>query len=336
LRATRVFLATPAFHGYGESIAGALRRAGHSVVLYPYDLHATALAKTRTKLMHELPGKLRSGTGLAGLRKEMTTRAVEAVSQARADVIVTVKGDALGADYWSTVDSAGARQLLWLYDELARMHFADGVIDSRPSIVSYSPHDVEQLLDRGLRAAHVLDAYDHTVPFSPSPSSEVVFVGARYPERTRILEGLHQRGVKVRAYGRDWSHHPFDRLRTWQVRRPDVPSGRDVTRGAAYGITAGAVGAINSHTDQDGFTMRTYELPGTGSLQLIDRPDIDQLYEPGREVLVFRDLDELTEHCRRALRDRQWARSIADAGRTRTLAHHTFDHRVPELESAWA
>lgn len=326
----------PAFHGYGGSIADALRRRGHEVTLHAYDLNATIRDKVRTKLVHELPGKLGSSTAPRHQRRELAARAIDALRAASPEVIITVKGDALSTGYWEAVDRSGARNLLWLYDELARMQFDDDVLSSRPSIVSYSPHDVASLSRRGLRAAHVLDAFDHTIPFTPIRSDEVVFVGARYPERTRILEGLHQRGVGVRAYGRDWSHHPFDRLRTWQIGRPDVPSGRDVSRGEAYGITAGAVGAINSHTDQDGFTMRTYELPGTGSLQLIDRPDIDQLYEPGREVLVFHDLDELTDHCRRAQRDPRWARGIAEAGRARTLAHHTFDHRVPQLESAWA
>lgn len=332
----RILLVAPAFHGYGESIAGALRRAGHDVQTHAYDLNATLGAKVRTKLLHELPDRLGSEAGARRRRVEMTARATAAVRDARPDVIITVKGDGLAADYWHAVDASGARQLLWLYDELARMQFDEDVLTSRPSIVSYSPHDVAGLSRRGLRAAHVLDAFDDTIAFTPIRSDDVVFVGARYPERTRILEGLHQRGVSVRAYGRDWSRHPADRLRTWQVDRPDIPTGRDVSRAEAYAITAGAVGAINSHTDQDGFTMRTYELPGTGSLQLIDRPDIDQLYEPGREVLVFRDLDELNDHCRRAQRDREWARGIAEAGRARTLAHHTFDHRVPQLESAWA
>ena len=265
----------------------------------------------------------------------LTDRATEAVREARPEVIITVKGDSLGHAYWEAVDASGARQLLWLYDELARMDLDEAVLASRPSVLSYSPHDVMALQRRGLRAGHVLDAFDHTVPFTPTPSDEVVFVGARYPDRTRILTGLHERGVAVRAYGRDWSHHPFDRLRTWELDRPDLPSGRDVDRATAYGLTAGAVAALNAHTDQDGFTMRTYELPGTRSLQLIDRPDVDQLYDPGREVLVFSGLDDLAELCRRARTDRAWALAIADQGRTRTLAEHTFDHRVPVLEAAW-
>ena len=146
---------------------------------------------------------------------------------------------------------------------------------------------------------------------------------------------LHRSGTPVRAYGRDWSSHPVDRLRTWRFHSPRVPAGRDVARGTAYGITGGAVAALNSHTDQDGFTMRTYEIPGSGGLQMIDRPDVDQIYDPGTEVLVFSSDDELVELSRKAFADRGWAARIAERGQRRTLASHTFDHRVPILESAW-
>ena len=293
-----ILLVVPAFHGYGNSIAGALRRSGHDVTVHQYDSNTYLSDKLRTKVFHELPSRLGSKSGIRARRRMLTERAVAAVSDSRPDVVVTVKGDDLGSSYWEAVDASGARQLLWLYDELARMMLDDCILNTRPSIVSYSPHDVAALLERGLRVGHVLDAFDHTIQFNPHPSDEIVFVGARYPDRTRILTALHGQGVPVRAYGRDWSRHPLDRLRTWDVRRPAFPSSRDVDRATAYGLTAGAVAALNSHSDQDGFTMRTYELPGTGSLQLIDRPDVDQLYEPGKEVLVYTDLDQLVELCR--------------------------------------
>ncbi|MFC7361111.1 CgeB family protein [Nocardioides astragali] len=335
MTARRILLVAPAFHGYGDSIAGALRRVGHEVSVHPYDLNATTGDKLRSKVLHELPSRLGSTLGEQARMRTLTARAVAAVRASRPDVIVTVKGDVLGTHYWEAVDASGAHQLLWLYDELSRMEFDDEILISRPSIVSYSPHDVAELSRRRLRAAHVLDAFDHTVTFTPIRSNELVFVGARYADRERILTTLHRAGVPVRAYGRDWSSHPIDRLRTWRLRSPQVPSARDVPRGTAYGITAGAVAALNSHTDQDGFTMRTYEIPGSGGLQLIDRPDVDQIYAPGEEVLVFASDEELVELSRRACADRAWATQIAERGQRRTLAEHTFDHRVPVLEAAW-
>ena len=334
---TRVLLVAPGFHGYGDSIAHALRRFGHDVQVHAYDVNPTFVAKVRTKLVHELPGRLGWQVSSNNQpRARFTALAAAAVRGARPTVVITIKGDALGPDYWRAVDDSGAQQLLWLYDELSRMNFDDNILTSRPSIVSYSPRDVASLGRRGLRVSHVLDAYDHTVAFTPIRSDEVVFVGARYAERERILSRLHRSGIPVRAYGRDWSGHPIDRLRTWRLRSPELPSGRDVPRGTAYGLTAGAAAALNSHTDQDGFTMRTYEIPGSGGLQLIDRPDIDQIYDPGDEVLVFSSDDELVELSRRALADRPWATRIAARAQRRTLAEHTFDHRVPVLEAAWA
>ena len=164
-------------------------------------------------------------------------------------------------------------------------------------------------------------------------------LGAGQPHRTadhrhgQRPEG--RRGLPVRAIGRDWSQHPLDRIRTWDLRRPDVPAGRDVGRATRYGLVAGAAANLNMHHDQDGFRMRTFEIPGAGGLQLIDRDDVAGYYDPGSEVLVYRDFDQACELATRALSDRPWPRSIARAGRRRTLAEHTLDHRVHQLEAVW-
>ncbi|MFD5329588.1 glycosyltransferase [Streptomyces sp. NPDC127092] len=67
-----------------------------------------------------------------------------------------------------------------------------------------------------------------------------------------------------------------------------------------------------------------------------DRADVDVHFEPGREVLVFADGDELAEHAERAIREPVWARGIAEAGRRRALAEHTLVHRMREVEVLWA
>ena len=63
LSGNRILLVTPAFHGYGDSIAGALRRAGHDAVVHPDDANTTLGDKLRTKLVHELPSRLGSRSG---------------------------------------------------------------------------------------------------------------------------------------------------------------------------------------------------------------------------------------------------------------------------------
>ena len=167
------------------------------------------------------------------------------------------------------------------------------------------------------------------------PSDEVVFVGARYPGREALLTDLATSGVPVRAYGRDWSGHPVDRLRTWRLRQPPVPHGRDLPRADAYAVMAGARATLNVHGDQDGFTMRTFEACGVGALQLVDRADVSRHYEPGVELAVFGSPEEAAELARRAATDRPWADGLRAAGRARTLAEHTFVHRARDLEALW-
>ena len=330
-----ILLISPAFHGYWRSIADALTRRGHSVTVHVYDDYASLGAKVRNKALYELPTRLHSGSGMARLRRDTTANALARLTATRFDTVLAIKGDLIGQEFWEEVRRKGLDHTLWLYDEVRRNAYTEAELQTFPAIVSYSRLDVAALTERGLDVHYVPNAFDHTIKFSVTRSPEVVFVGARYPDRERLLTTLRQHEVPVRAYGRQWSQHWFDRIRTWELRRPTLPSGRDVDRATAYGLISGAVASLNSHTDQDGFTMRTFEIPGAGGLQLIDRPDVDEFYEPGTEVAVFGSEDELVELAQRASADRRWAQSLADQGRRRTLAHHTFDHRAQSLEALW-
>jgi spore maturation protein CgeB len=333
----RVLVVCPAFQGYGQCIADALVRRGHDVTTHVYDALTSVRDKVRNKLVYELPDRLGGTRGFSRQRAHATSRAIEVLRATRPARVLVVKGDLLTRDFWDAVLASGAHGTRWLYDEIARTHFDSPDELALPhQLVSYSPGDVATLERQGLPVVWIPDAFDAHARFRRVPSDEVVFVGARYPERGRVLAMLHARGVPVRAYGRTWSRHPLDRARTWEVRRPDVPASRDVPRSVGYGVVAGAVAGLNSHTDQDGFTMRTYEIPGAGGLQLIDRPDVQTLYEPEKEVLVYTSDDHLVELAERALADRSWSAAIRAAGRRRTLAEHTFDHRVRALEGAWA
>ena len=329
----RILVVGPVFHGYTTSIADALRRAGHSVAVHHYDAHGGAVDRLRTKLGTELPRRL--GLPSDGGSARRTSEAVRALRVTQPELVLAIKADVLEPVFWDEARACRARTHLWLYDELRRMDLDPAVLDAVDVITSYSALDTASLRDRGYPATHVANGYDASLPVRPQPSGDVLFIGARYPNRQDLLVALRDRGLPVRAVGRDWSHHPVDRLRTWDVRRPDVPAGRDVDRATGYGLMAGAAANLNLHHDQDGFTMRTFEIPGVGGLELVDREDVSQHYDPGTEVLVYHDVDEAAELASRALRDPAWAREIARAGRVRTLAEHTLDHRVRELEALW-
>jgi spore maturation protein CgeB len=248
-----------------------------------------------------------------------------------------VKGDILGADFWRALEERRLPRVLWLYDELRRTRWADGGLEGVGPVASYSPLDVRSLAATGVEARLLPLAYDRDLDLPPSRvrRDEVSFVGARYPVRERTLLELGRAGIPVRAYGRDWSGHPVDRLRTWDWHRPDIPAERDVDRRTAYEVMAASAATLNLHTDQDGFTMRTFEACGVGAVQLVDRSDLEGLYDDGTELASWRTVEELVELCQRARVDRAWSDKLRAGGRARTLAEHTFDHRVAVLEELW-
>lgn len=225
-----------------------------------------------------------------------------------------------------------------MYDEMRRTAFDPDLVAPYARLATYSSHDTEQLVAAGHDALHVPLGFDDSVKLSPTGAGAglVSFIGARFPKREEALAALAAAEIPVQAWGRDWSDHPIDRARTWRLRGTGVPNGRDVPGDEALAIMRNSLATLNIHGDQDGFTMRTFEAAGVGAVQLVDRRDVEAYYEPGKEVLVFDSLDELTVAVRQMLASPKDLTSLRAAAQARTLAHHTLRHRAQQLESLWA
>lgn len=332
-RRGRLLLVSPAFHGYWRGIADAFAALGWDVVTHRYDALASAADKARFKLTRELPARL--GRPL-GPDADADERARIAVHTTRPDRVLVIKGDTLGTRFFDALDRPRIPRALWLYDELRRTRHTDASLARFDTIASYSRHDVAALEALGRPATYVPLGFDASATVTPRHGTEVTFIGARYPRREHLLRALDAHGVPVRAYGRDWSGHLVDRLRTWRVGGHGFATGRDLPLAEAYAVMAGGPATLNVHGDQDGFTMRTFEASGVGAVQLVDRADVAEFYTPGVEVLAFDTDAELVDLAQRAIADDRWGDQLREAARRRTLAEHTLVHRARALEASWA
>jgi len=81
--------------------------------------------------------------------------------------------------------------------------------------------------------------------------------------------------------------------------------------------------------------QRIFDVPATGGFVLTDwRAQIEHLFEPGREVVCFRDPEEIHELLRRHLDHPQERQAVAQAARRRILAEHTYEHRLQRILDA--
>lgn len=333
MKQPKLLLVSPVFYGYWKTIADSLSKQGYEVISHLYDVPANLAERVRNKALHDLPERFRP----ASFENLVTDKAIARLTQERPDIVLVVKGDQLGDAWWHSLQESGTRYATWMYDEFRRMRYSDKDFDLGllGPIASYSPLDVQNLKGQGFEALEVPLAFDSAMQFTPQPNPDITFVGARYLGREQMLTQLQAAGIPVKAYGKQWSRHWWDVARTRNLKDSGVPAGRDLDRSAAYGLMAGSPATLNIHGDQDGFTMRTFEASGVGGLQIIDRTDVSRYYEVGTEVLAYESGDELIELCKRILADQQWAQQIREAGQKRTLAEHTFDHRIKTLEALW-
>lgn len=331
----KLLIISPAFHGYCHSIADGFRGLGYEVTVHRYDAFDTVKDKVRNKALYELPSKL-GFDGQKAAEKAATSKALEVIEQVKPDKLIVIKADTLGDNFWQAVADRKVPYLLWLYDDLKRHRYTTEFLRSLPAVVSYARSEAESFAAEGINAHFVANGYDPKLAAFPTTRvPEIVFVGSRYENRETILLALKDAGLSVRAYGRGWSHHPFDRLRTWELKRPNLPAERDIPLHEAYRVQAAAAASLNVHGLQAGLAMRTFEVPGMNGLQLIDRPDVAEFYEIGKEVLLYQSTEELIELCQHIIADPRWSDSIRAAGLKRSQAEHTFFHRAQSMDALW-
>jgi spore maturation protein CgeB len=148
-----------------------------------------------------------------------------------------------------------------------------------------------------------------------------------------LLAPVENLGLKARVYGVRYPQHARDALQRagidyggWlpNFKAPQVFSQFKVTVHVPRRPYTRALPGIP--------TIRVFEALACG-IPLICAPwqDAENLFTPGRDYLVARSGDEMVEHLRRVLTDRDFAQQLAEQGRQTILARHTCAHRVDEL-----
>ena len=79
--------------------------------------------------------------------------------------------------------------------------------------------------------------------------------------------------------------------------------------------------------------MRMFEATGVGTCLLTDAgTNINELFEVGKEVVVYSSVDEAGEKVRYLLDNEKERKDIARAGHQRTLKEHTFSNRCQLID----
>jgi len=194
-----------------------------------------------------------------------------------------------------------------------------------PRVEWFQEREVPAYLNRLAFGESVLEEIPKDLP-KDLPITFIGSLSTLHTTRTSLLEKIAER-------------YP---LQVWGPTPDQLPTGsalRRAYRGTAWGtkmyeLLARSQIAFNHHGNFPPFAnnMRMYEATGVGALLLTDwKPDLHEMFEPGREVLAYKSDEECLEMIEDALKHPEKCAEIARAGQERTLREHTYVARASEV-----
>lgn len=184
-------------------------------------------------------------------------------------------------------------------------------------------------------------------PSQESMTHDVTFIGQVYGDRQAYIANLRASGFAVEAFGTGWSISPAARRLASRRGIRRLGGGRYLTsRGSRTRvdqermISLFSTSRINlnltdaSQGAEPQIKGRNFEVPACGGF-LLTQPalDLEQYYEPGKEVALLESPDELATMVAFYLANPEQRASIATAGYKRTLAEHTYRQRFSKIFS---
>ncbi|HWF07620.1 MAG TPA: glycosyltransferase [Bryobacteraceae bacterium] len=279
--------------------------------------------------------------------------ALAALADARnADVIVKASGvgifDALLEEAVAATKTASNQVVFWDVDAPATLDRVNNdpadpfqaLIPRYDAVFTYGGGDPVVEAYRKLGARECIPVYNGLDPethYRVTPDARfeghLAFLGNRLPDRERRVEEffLHPAArlpeMRFLLGGAGWADKPksanltyFDHVYTCDHN--------------AFNSTPNAVINISRESmARYGYSpaTRVFEAAGAGACTITDEwLGIDLFFEPGEEILVAADTDDVVEAM--LTLDPQRARQIGEAAQRRALAHHTYAHRAELVE----
>jgi len=275
------------------------------------------------------------------------------VQQARgADLVVKASGVGVYDELLekAVLDLQGPRTLVAFWDvdapaTLDRVH-GNAADPFRPLIprydivLTYGGGEPVRQAYKGLGARDCVPIYNaldpsthHPVPPEPRFECDLGFLGNRLPDREARVEEFFLRAAaqlpdrKMLLGGSGWGdkNMPANVHYLGHVYTADHN---------AFNCTPRAVLNVSRESmARYGFSpaTRVFEAAGAAACLITDAWEgLEQFFEPGKEVLVAHDGDEVAQHVRTL--EASHAREIGQAAYRRVLSEHTYAHRAAQLD----
>jgi spore maturation protein CgeB len=171
---------------------------------------------------------------------------------------------------------------------------------------------------------HAANARLRAPSHEPMPrQSNMVFVANPTEYRLALVSQIR---TPLQLYGRGWVRLPpgCHRVHARRIGLEELA--------AVYRSHLAVLNVRNERNVMVGLNQRHFDPYLAGTPVVADnQKDLALCFEPGHEMLVYRDVEELNDLYVRLRREPERAAAVGEAGRRRVLAEHTYGHRLRAL-----
>ena len=155
-------------------------------------------------------------------------------------------------------------------------------------------------------------------PWEQEKTIDVSFVGQCYGKRPETIRRLGEAGIRVEAFGYGWPGGPL--------------STEEMVRMYSRSRINLGFGGVEGHEETYCLKGRDFEIPMSGGLYLTEHhPELETVYDLGKEIVTYRGFDELVAKIRRLLANPDEAEAIRQAGFRRARKEHTWEMRFERV-----
>jgi len=191
-------------------------------------------------------------------------------------------------------------------------------------------------------------------PFDLPKIYDITFVGQPHGNRREVIEKIRKAGINIKCWGKGW---PDGRVSQNEMLRIFSQSKINLNLTKSSGnINFRTLASIFLKRELDSSLKpispkywfgnfqsilakkreqikgRNFEIPGCGGFLLTsDADNLGDYYEDGKEIVIYKDINDMIDKIKYYLEHNKEREAIAKAGYERTLQEHTYEKRFNNI-----
>lgn len=326
----------------------AFKNLGHDTFAFKYhdhySYHSTALCAMEEKTGEEEELQVRA----IGLSSESL---ISRIARIRPDLVFIISGLALPMMVWDWLDSfkkslVNPYKTMVLFTESPYIDEAQYPLIERVDIAATidksSLRAFREINEQSIYVQHAYSAGVHNIkPASRKHAADVFMVGTGFPERIRLLSEIDWSDIDLRIFGGNWGD--LDESKAIEdfyslefLENDGIVTDYYSNSKISLNIfrTAKWPGKNVLHIEPGmGYSIspRCYEIMACGGLLMTDtRQELLELFDAGRDFVLFNGADDLSDKIRYYLKNESERKRIAMSG-WRAVREHTYEDRASRI-----